>query len=67
MALGIESGHLEPNDHVALLGIGSGINSLMLGVDWQSIPAGVKIAEPAHDRVPAPASKASARASRVGP
>ena len=35
MALGIEQGHLKPNDHTALLGIGSGINSLMLAVDWQ--------------------------------
>ncbi len=34
-ALGIEHGHLERNDRVALLGIGSGINVVMLGVDWQ--------------------------------
>ncbi len=35
MALGIESGHLQPGDHTALLGIGSGINVLMLAVDWR--------------------------------
>ncbi|HEY1784737.1 MAG TPA: 3-oxoacyl-[acyl-carrier-protein] synthase III C-terminal domain-containing protein, partial [Pirellulales bacterium] len=35
MALGIEQGHLVKDDHVALLGIGSGINVLMLAVDWQ--------------------------------
>ena len=35
MALGIESGHLAPNDRVALLGIGSGINVLMLAMQWQ--------------------------------
>jgi 3-oxoacyl-[acyl-carrier-protein] synthase III len=35
LALGIEQGHLKPHDHAALLGIGSGINSLMLAVDWQ--------------------------------
>ena len=35
MALGIEAGHLRPNDRVALLGIGSGINVLMLAVEWQ--------------------------------
>jgi len=35
MALGIEQGHLQRGDQVALLGIGSGINCLMLGVDWQ--------------------------------
>jgi len=34
-ALGIEAGHLRPNDRVALMGIGSGINVIMLGVDWQ--------------------------------
>ncbi len=35
MAMGIERGHLRRDDHVGLLGIGSGINVLMLGVDWQ--------------------------------
>ena len=35
-ALGIEHGHLQPGDHVALLGIGSGLSSVMLGIDWQS-------------------------------
>jgi 3-oxoacyl-[acyl-carrier-protein] synthase-3 len=35
MALGIEQGGLRKGDHVALLGIGSGINCLMLAVDWQ--------------------------------
>jgi 3-oxoacyl-[acyl-carrier-protein] synthase-3 len=35
LALAIESGHLQPREHAALLGIGSGINVLMLGVDWQ--------------------------------
>ncbi len=34
MALGIEAGHLQPTDKVALLGIGSGLNSLMLGLEW---------------------------------
>ena len=34
-AIGIERGHLQRDDHVGLLGIGSGINVLMLGVDWQ--------------------------------
>jgi len=36
MAIGIENGHLQPRDRVALLGIGSGINVLMLAVDWQT-------------------------------
>ncbi len=35
MALGIEQGRLNSGDKVAMLGIGSGINCLMLGVEWQ--------------------------------
>ena len=34
VALGIERGHVAPGDRVALLGIGSGINVLMLGLEW---------------------------------
>ena len=33
-AIGIERGHVHPGDHVALLGIGSGLNALMLGLAW---------------------------------
>ena len=39
MAIGIEQGWLRKNDRVAMLGIGSGINCLMLGVDWQQSAA----------------------------
>ena len=45
-ALGIENGCLRRGDHVALWGVGSGINVVALGVDWQGtlvddeIPAG---------------------------
>ncbi|HEX4147330.1 MAG TPA: 3-oxoacyl-[acyl-carrier-protein] synthase III C-terminal domain-containing protein, partial [Pirellulales bacterium] len=35
-AIGIEQGHLEPGDRLALLGIGSGINVLLLAVEWHS-------------------------------
>ncbi len=35
LALAAERGFLGQQQHVALLGIGSGINSLMLGVDWR--------------------------------
>ena len=35
MAIGVEQGRLQKDDQVALLGIGSGINCLMLGVEWQ--------------------------------
>jgi len=34
MSLGIEQGVLRSGDRAALLGIGSGINSLMLGIRW---------------------------------
>lgn len=34
-ALGIESGFLSSGDRVAMFGIGSGINTLMLGMQWQ--------------------------------
>lgn len=37
-ALGIETGFVQPGDRIALLGIGSGLNSLMLGVEWQGTP-----------------------------
>jgi 3-oxoacyl-[acyl-carrier-protein] synthase-3 len=49
MALGIEQGHLKSNEHAALLGIGSGINSIMLAVDWQRSLA----AQPAEPSKPA--------------
>ncbi len=44
-AMAIEKGHIQPRDRVGLLGIGSGINVLMLGVEWQTslvgnLPAG---------------------------
>jgi len=37
-AIAAERGFLQPNDKVAWLGIGSGINCLMLGIDWQTTP-----------------------------
>ncbi len=33
-ALADERGALEPGDRVAFLGIGSGLNCMMLGVEW---------------------------------
>jgi 3-oxoacyl-[acyl-carrier-protein] synthase-3 len=40
MALGVEQGRLKKDDHVAMLGIGSGINCLMIAVDWQEATVG---------------------------
>jgi len=37
-ALGVEHGHVNSGDQVGMLGIGSGINVVMLGVDWQRSP-----------------------------
>ena len=34
MAMGIEKGQLKSGQRGAMLGIGSGINALMLGIDW---------------------------------
>ncbi|HEX4414385.1 MAG TPA: 3-oxoacyl-ACP synthase III [Lacipirellulaceae bacterium] len=35
MAIGVEQGRINQGDRVAMLGIGSGINCLMLGVEWE--------------------------------
>ena len=35
MAIGLESGHVAPQQHFGMLGIGSGINCVMLAVRWQ--------------------------------
>ena len=35
-ALGVERGHVSPGDRVALLGIGSGLSSIMLGIEWNA-------------------------------
>ena len=29
-----EAGHIQPGQRVAMLGIGSGLNCMMLGLDW---------------------------------
>jgi 3-oxoacyl-[acyl-carrier-protein] synthase III len=34
-ALGVQHGHVQSGDQLALMGIASGINALILGVDWQ--------------------------------
>ena len=35
-ALGIESGFAKPGDKIGLFGIGSGINVVLAGIDWQT-------------------------------
>jgi 3-oxoacyl-[acyl-carrier-protein] synthase-3 len=39
LASGIEHGHLAPGDRAALLGIGSGINVLMVALEWRGRPS----------------------------
>jgi 3-oxoacyl-[acyl-carrier-protein] synthase III len=34
LAIGIEEGHLKPHDKVAMMAAGSGLNSIMLGLEW---------------------------------
>jgi 3-oxoacyl-[acyl-carrier-protein] synthase III len=48
LALAIECGFIAQNEHVALLGIGSGINCLMLALDWQRSPARSQPVAPPH-------------------
>jgi 3-oxoacyl-[acyl-carrier-protein] synthase-3 len=36
MAIGVEQGRIKAGDRVAMLGIGSGINCLMLAAEWQT-------------------------------
>ncbi len=59
LALALDEGRLAAGDRVAMLGIGSGINSLMIGVDWQAVPKSV---------VPSPKSRAGnfASSARIG-
>lgn len=37
-AIGLERGHVQQGDHVAMLGIGSGLNSIMMGWEFQRLP-----------------------------
>jgi len=49
MAVGLERGHVAAGDNVAMLGIGSGINCLMLGVSWQRVLSSKDVQQPASD------------------
>jgi 3-oxoacyl-[acyl-carrier-protein] synthase-3 len=47
LAIGLQTGHVAASDKVALLGIGSGINSVMLALHWQTTLVGGRGACPA--------------------
>lgn len=36
LAIGLQGGHVQAGDRIAMLGIGSGINCVMLAVQWQT-------------------------------
>jgi 3-oxoacyl-[acyl-carrier-protein] synthase-3 len=40
LAIGLQGGHVQAGDRIAMLGIGSGINCVMLGVHWQTTLVG---------------------------
>jgi 3-oxoacyl-[acyl-carrier-protein] synthase-3 len=40
LALAIENGFVREGEQIALLGIGSGINSIMLSAQWERSPRG---------------------------
>ena len=40
-AIGLERGHVKSGDNVAMLGIGSGLNSVMMGWHCQTSPTEV--------------------------
>ena len=61
VAAAASSGQLNPQDQVAMLGIGSGINSVMLGVQWQQTRVAGNVDEivdmrPTSRRVRSPSS-----------
>lgn len=71
-ALGVERGHLKAGDFTAMLGIGSGVNVVMLGVEWQTAPTPDALGIP-HGAVESVRSAAETpavaetRIHRVGP
>jgi 3-oxoacyl-[acyl-carrier-protein] synthase-3 len=54
LALAIENGFIGEDENVALLGIGSGINCLMMAVDWQRSPVKASAIAAPHFAVSSP-------------
>jgi 3-oxoacyl-[acyl-carrier-protein] synthase-3 len=50
LAIGLQGGHVQPGERIAMLGIGSGINCVMLAVDWQKTQVGATDAGPVWAR-----------------
>src|SRR5690606_38102059 len=51
LAMAAAEGFIGEGHRVALLGIGSGVNVLMLGADWQSVPVGRAFEDDAPPRL----------------
>ena len=68
LALAAENGFVQADDHVALLGIGSGINCLMLAVDWQNTAVAGNLPAPSESpSVPKPHLLARGETSLLAP
>ncbi len=52
LAIGLEQGHVVAGETIGLLGIGSGINSVMLAVQWQRTLVAAELAASGGDVVP---------------
>ena len=63
MALAAEAGRFVRGDRVALLGIGSGVNCQMIGVEWQKslVRGNRELPSPEKMQRPATISHASLR------
>ncbi len=55
LAVGLQRGRAVAGDRLALLGIGSGINAVMLAVEWQTTQVGARGEWPAWIDAPEPA------------
>ena len=66
-AMGAERGHLRPGDFTAMLGIGSGVNVVMLGLEWQTVPVGTPNGTVAGVAATAAETTPESTVKRVGP
>ena len=58
LAIAAETGHLHTNDRLAMLGIGSGINCVMIGAEWQKSIVGADPSLPTNLVAASPHSQA---------
>jgi 3-oxoacyl-[acyl-carrier-protein] synthase-3 len=63
LAIGLQGGHVQAGDRIAMLGIGSGINCVMLAVQWQTTLVGSRGPCPEWGQAPLRAPHAVAAVS----